>query len=167
MKDSSDSEKRDVSRAVVGFRVCIRNRRGFPPRYSGVHRFGWEEFCVDAWFCACAVLFLNHWLPEGCREVLGKNPMTAKLYYVVRLVNREDLLKDDGRDLTEVPSVWKTVGWEVSPLWKAASNMHCFSSQWYCKKVPKMFLPKSRCVHLEDFYFFLFHFCNHLPHYAF
>lgn len=96
MKDSSDSEKRDVSRAVVGFRVCIRNRRGFPPRYSGVHRFGWEEFCVDAWFCACAVLFLNHWLPEGCREVLGKNPMTEKLYYVVRLVNREDLLKDDG-----------------------------------------------------------------------
>lgn len=44
---------------------------------------------------------------------MSKDPVTAKLAYVVRLVNRKDVIQ-------------KTVCWEVPPLRMASSNMLLF-----------------------------------------
>lgn len=67
-----------------------------------------EEFSADAEFCACAIIFLNQWFPEGCKEVLSKNSVTAKLCYVMGLVSRENFLEGGGRYLIAEEHLQKT-----------------------------------------------------------
>lgn len=67
-----------------------------------------EEVSADAEFCACTIIFLNQWFPEGRKEVLSEHSVTAKLCYVMGLVSRENFLEGDGRYLTGEEHLQKT-----------------------------------------------------------